>query len=575
MPRAALLLPLLFPLLALVGCSEPTRPQRVGAVELAPSAIQLASGAETTLVVLVSTADGKVLSGRPVSWSSSDSSLLSVDGTGRVAAGFVTAGSAASVEVSALVEGVVGKATVSIAPSPVAALLLDDAPLALAHGETASIAPTLLDAGGRALTGRPVTYFTRDPTVARVRADGLVTTAGFLDTLRTTYLVLGIGSLLDSVAVTVSGTTVASIAVTPGAVYLAPGRTKRLQARALSPAGIEILGSAVVWSSLDPSVATVATDGTVTAEALGAVTVRAELRTGSREVLVTVNECGSAPPGAYPIEIRYTPVPPATGIDAAFQCAAQRLRAVIVGAPVAPVTYVNFNANACVAGLTLNESINGLVIYATIESIDGPGQVLGSAGPCFIRADDGLPNVGRMRFDAADLHALADAGRLGDVILHEMLHVLGVGTVWGTKGVFAISSGGPRFTGQLAQEACITEHNGAMVCPNGVPVEDCVGIPGCGGGTINSHWKEPTFRNELMTGYLNSGVNPFSRMTIQSLADISYVVDPTQGDDYLVMPLPLLVDGGAGSAGPALRMPAPTRATHVVDRFGNATRIQY
>jgi hypothetical protein len=53
-----------------------------------------------------------------------------------------------------------------------------------------------------------------------------------------------------------------------------------------------------------------------------------------------------------------------------------------------------------------------------------------------------------------------------------------------------------------------------------VPVEDCVGIPGCGAGTINSHWKEPTFRNELMTGYLNAGINPFSKMTIQSLADL-------------------------------------------------------
>ena len=48
---------------------------------------------------------------------------------------------------------------------------------------------------------------------------------------------------------------------------------------------------------------------------------------------------------------------------------------------------------------------------------------------------------------------------------------------------------------------------------------------GCGAGSVNGHWREPTFFNEMMTGYLNSGVaNPASRLTIASMEDLGYQV---------------------------------------------------
>lgn len=53
------------------------------------------------------------------------------------------------------------------------------------------------------------------------------------------------------------------------------------------------------------------------------------------------------------------------------------------------------------------------------------GNVLGTAGPFITRTSNGLPIVGSMIFDIADIDALRASGELVDVILHEMGHVLG------------------------------------------------------------------------------------------------------------------------------------------------------
>jgi hypothetical protein len=53
-----------------------------------------------------------------------------------------------------------------------------------------------------------------------------------------------------------------------------------------------------------------------------------------------------------------------------------------------------------------------------------------------------------------------------------------------------------------------------------------------GQGTRNSHWRETVFGNELMTGFLSGTTQPLSRMTIASLADLGYKVDPSVADEF-------------------------------------------
>ena len=126
--------------------------------------------------------------------------------------------------------------------------------------------------------------------------------------------------------------------------------------------------------------------------------------------------------------------------------------------PNITVDPATFPAGSCVPGTpALNETIDDLVIFAVLDSIDGPGKILGQAGPCFIRLPGYLPLIGAMRFDTADVATLESAGQFDEVILHEMGHVLGFGTIWGPLGLLAdpASAGGtdPHFVGPQAVAA--------------------------------------------------------------------------------------------------------------------------
>jgi Leishmanolysin len=200
----------------------------------------------------------------------------------------------------------------------------------------------------------------------------------------------------------------------------------------------------------------------------------------------------------------------------AFKAAANRWSKVIVGD--LPDVVVN------------GQVIDDVLIEASGVAIDGPGGILGQAGPTHLRpASAGaaafIPAKGRMQFDTADLANMQANGTLNDVITHEMGHVLGIGTIWTTKGLLAGSSGNnPTFTGTNAKKEYGTLKGTG---PAAVPVENTGGP-----GTKNSHWRETVFRNELMTGFVASPPNPMSRLTVASLKDLGYKVDLAKAEAY-------------------------------------------
>lgn len=176
----------------------------------------------------------------------------------------------------------------------------------------------------------------------------------------------------------------------------------------------------------------------------------------------------------------------------------------------------------------LDETIDDLVIFADILAIDGPGGILGSAGPCLIRSEGLLSVVGRMRFDIADVATLEANGRLNDVILHEMGHVVGIGSLWPLQGLIQGQGGGdPFFTGPTARAAFLAATGPAGYSGEVVPVENTGGA-----GTRDSHWRESVATNELMTGFLNTGANPLSAITVTSLRDQGYLVNDAAADAF-------------------------------------------
>ncbi len=174
------------------------------------------------------------------------------------------------------------------------------------------------------------------------------------------------------------------------------------------------------------------------------------------------------------------------------------------------------------------ETIDDVRIDATGELIDGPGRVLGRAGPIDLRPDSFIPATGIMSFDSADLAQMERDGSLVSVIVHEMAHVLGFGTIFDRVDLILGAGGAdPQFTGENAAREYGDLLGDATGRPRSVPLAN-VG----GAGTRDGHWREAVFANELMTGILDAGPNPISRVTIAAFEDLGYTVDYAGADVY-------------------------------------------
>lgn len=200
--------------------------------------------------------------------------------------------------------------------------------------------------------------------------------------------------------------------------------------------------------------------------------------------------------------------------QAVFQGAAARWSEIIVG-DVPDVVYQG-------------RTIDDLEIVASAPFIDGAGGILGQAGPDEVRLDGTfLPYLGTMQFDSADVARMVAEGTFEDVILHEMGHVIGVGTLWNVLGLLrGLGSANPTFVGANAVREYQTLSNTQTTS---VPVEATGGQ-----GTAGGHWRESVFGTELMTGYAEPPGTPMpiSRLTIGSLQDIGYTVDYAAADPY-------------------------------------------
>ena len=242
----------------------------------------------------------------------------------------------------------------------------------------------------------------------------------------------------------------------------------------------------------------------------------------------------AVPVSTFDIQFRY--LSPVTERQrAAFERAAARWRKVIVGDVVdITVTRTSFCG---LQGSSLNEVVDDLVIFVELVAIDGPGQVLGSAGPCAVRSTNGVPHVGAMRFDTDDVAQMEANGRFGDVVLHEIGHILGLGTMWTYHG-FVVGAGGtdPYYQGVSARAGFITA-GGALYGGNAIPVENTGGP-----GTRDSHWRETVLNAEVMTGFVEApGVRmPLSLMTIGALEDLGYDVTVWGDDPFAYATSPLL-----------------------------------
>ena len=279
--------------------------------------------------------------------------------------------------------------------------------------------------------------------------------------------------------------------------------------------------------------------------------------TGAYELAVWL--IGSAN-DSFDIDVRYLGTPPTTTQQALFdEAAAFWSGAITDDLPDMPVLGSGWT---CDEGdsLDFGSTIDDLIIHVKLKPFDGPGGALAFAGPCYIRVEvfgqatiGDLPFIGIVSVDTADLGALETDRELKAVIIHEMAHVLGFGTLWDYFGFLENPSIDPmtdlEVTGQETYfdgTEAITKFNpldtSDSYVDTQVPVEN--DTTKYDAGSLDGHWRESVFCTELMTPSIGPGLtNPVSAVTLGSLEDIGYLLDYTAAESYT---LPTNCEGGMG-----------------------------
>lgn len=304
-----------------------------------------------------------------------------------------------------------------------------------------------------------------------------------------------------------------------------------------------LTGASLVWTSnVDGQIGTGESFGTnALTDGLHTVTLTAtdsDAIESKATVLVIVK-----PPSAagYQIHIRWSEgVELSTAQRQAVDDAVTKLEQVITG-DVADIPVTEFpDAPFCPAAVPkMHESVDDVIIYLEFVPIDGPGGTVGSAGPCFVRSGTNLSLVGGMRFDTADLATLESFGLLDDVVLHEMMHVLGFGIFWddfleepsdSSDPQYDVNNTDTHFTGANAIAQFQAIGGGSYTGGAIVPVENDDSM--FGAGSLDGHWRESVFDEEIMTTAANVPSNPLSVVTIGQFEDLGYTVDYGAADIY-------------------------------------------
>jgi len=559
-----------------------------------------AVGATKVVHASVKDQKGRAMTGAALSWSSS-AAAVSVSGLGGDSA-VVTSLASGNASVTATSASASGSAAATVAQ--VATTLQKTA----GDGQQAAPGTALgtqirvraLDRLGSPVAGQTVT-FAITAGGGSLSATSVVTGAD--GTAGTTWTLGPTEGSLQTVSATIAGVSTpqtfnatASAAAPPGSVELAAGDNQgamggtslpiRPSVRVKDAAGNPAAGKTVTFAVTGGGGSV--TGATVTTDANGIATVGSWIigaQAGPNTLTATVAgtfinnpvsfraiSCEGGGGSGYAITLCLT-TPMTPSQRTAFVNAAARWGGLITG-DLEDVE-AQIDAGDCdETAPSLDMIIDDLVIFAGIEEIDGPGEVLGSAGPCYIRTGS-LSVIGVMRFDLADMASLESDGQFGLVITHEMGHVLGIGSLWASKGLLHNP-----VSGNSGNAATDTYFSGV----NGIAGFDAIGgatytggqkvpVDNTGGpGTQNSHWRESVLNNELMTGYLDVGSNPLSLLTVRSLQDLGYTVNTALAD-----PLSLNLSLHASIAGTNGRLKLEndvyTGRRWSIDRHGRKTLL--
>ena len=243
-----------------VGCSGPTEPAIIAAIQVTVPSTTLPSGGTVQLTAQLKSGERLLLPSTGITWSSSDPTVATVS-----SAGHVTALKRGASTISATAFGVTGTSTATVIgvqsvtsiPDSVAIIVTQSAQL---------IASVVADPSVTVA----VSWSSLDTLVATVSSNGRVTAKASPGTAR---IVVTAEDKRDTTVVQVIPVPVRRIQLQADSVWIFPGQSVHIVAQALDSVGGVLPGRAVAWSVSDTAVARVSPTGIVTALTAGRTTL--------------------------------------------------------------------------------------------------------------------------------------------------------------------------------------------------------------------------------------------------------------------------------------------------------------
>lgn len=232
-------------------------------------------------------------------WSSSDTAVATVDTLGSV-----SSRRNGSATITASLFGPSGSATATVNQVVATLTVSPQVATLLARGATRQLTVVSSDSNGFVVADSGLVWSSSDSAIAKVSGTGLVTALKN----GTTAVRATLSGVADSTEITVTGVP-ARVVVTPsGATITSHGGVQAFTAQALDESGTPIAGKTVVWSVLNPYVATIALgSGVATGLASGQVTVAATTSGVTGYGVLTVAIPGATPASSFtPLSLSFT-----------------------------------------------------------------------------------------------------------------------------------------------------------------------------------------------------------------------------------------------------------------------------
>ncbi|MDE0074225.1 MAG: Ig-like domain-containing protein [Gammaproteobacteria bacterium] len=273
------------------GTASVTVAQRTARVGVSPASVEFLSlGDSLQLTAAPFDANDNAVEDATVAWSSGDEAVATVDSSG-----LVTAAGNGTASITAQAGAASGAAAVTVSQVMVEMDVVPAATTLFSLGDTIRLVTSGVDANGHPGPAMAVSWVSQNDAVVTVDAMGLITAVrtGSTDVFATA------AELLDSAGVTVAQLAT-EVRVTPEVDTLAVGDMLRLTAVALDANGHEVEDTDYLWSTSNPTAATVDDTGLVTAVGPGTGNIKAQATRGGANYVgtATITVLGSSAGGS-------------------------------------------------------------------------------------------------------------------------------------------------------------------------------------------------------------------------------------------------------------------------------------